>query len=215
MPERVCITGVSTRAAAESAARAGFRVATIDAFADIDQHPSVTAHALSRPFSAHAAAEAARGVECDSVVYLSSFENHPRAVATLACGRTLWGNPPAVLRHVRDPIAVALALARRGFAVPAVRSGNLGTLEPRNPGTSWLLKPVSSGGGRRVRRWRPGTRLPRAYYLQEFMEGTPGSVVFVAAGRRSVPLGDIASTRRRTGVRGDGLSILRQYPGAA
>jgi predicted ATP-grasp superfamily ATP-dependent carboligase len=51
------------------------------------------------------------------------------------------------------------------------------------------LKPLSSGGGRRVRRWNPGTRLPRGCYLQEFIEGTPGSVVFAAAGGRSVPLG--------------------------
>ena len=60
-------------------------------------------------------------------------------------------------------------------------------MEPRN--LPWLVKPLSSGGGRRVRRWRPGTRLPRGCYLQEFIEGTPGSVVFAAAGGRSVPLG--------------------------
>jgi uncharacterized protein len=185
----VLVAGVSTRAAAESAARAGFRVTAIDAFADIDQHPSVTAHSLPRTFSAHAAAQAGRGVECDAVTYLSSFENHPKAVATLARGRILWGNPPAVLRRVRDPLALARALRERGFAVPAVRSGNPGTLEPGNPGTSWLLKPVSSGGGRRVRRWSPGTRVPRGCYLQEFVEGMPGSVVFAAARGRSVPLG--------------------------
>lgn len=188
MPERVCIAGVSTRAAAESAARAGFRVAAIDAFADLDQHPSVTAIALPCTFSARAAARAARGVECDAVVYLSSFENHPVAVATLAAGRALWGNPPDVLRRVRDPIAVARVLARRGLAVPALWNPEPGTLN-HEPLVSWLAKPLSSGGGRGVRRWRPGTRLPRACYLQEFVEGTPGSVVFVAAGRRSVPLG--------------------------
>jgi len=80
-----------------------------------------------------------------------------------------------------------------------VRSGepgtlNLGTVEPLNPGTlepgtSWLVKPLASGGGRRVRPWRPGTRVPRGYYLQEFVDGTAGSVVFVAAGGRAVPLG--------------------------
>ena len=32
-------------------------------------------------------------------------------------------------------------------------------------------------------------RLPRGCYLQEFIDGTPGSVVFVAAGGRAVPLG--------------------------
>jgi predicted ATP-grasp superfamily ATP-dependent carboligase len=183
----VLVAGVSTRAAAESAARAGFRVTAIDAFGDLDQHPSVTTHTLQRKFSAQAAAMAARGLECGAAAYLSSFENHPTAVATLARGRTLWGNPPAVLRRVRDPLALARALRERGFAVPALRPN-------REPGTgnrepAWLAKPLSSGGGRRVRRWRPGTRLPRGCHLQEFIEGTPGSVVFVAAGGRSVPLG--------------------------
>jgi predicted ATP-grasp superfamily ATP-dependent carboligase len=190
----VLIAGVSTRAAAESAARAGFRVTAIDAFADLDQHPSVTAHALPKNFSAHAAARAAREISCDAVVYLSNFENHRKAVARLAAGRTLWGNPPAVLQRVRDPLAVAHAFARRGFAVPAVLPSEPRTLEPWNPGTvepgtSWLVKPVSSGGGRRIRRWRAGARVPRGCYLQQLVEGVPGSVVFVAAGGRAVPLG--------------------------
>jgi predicted ATP-grasp superfamily ATP-dependent carboligase len=206
----VLVAGLSTRAAAESAGRAGFRVTAIDAFGDLDQHPLVAALTLERKFSAHAAARAAQGIECDAVAYLSSFENHPKAVATLARGRALWGNPPAVLRRVRDPLALARALGERGFAVPAARSGNLGTLEPWNPGTSWLLKPLSSGGGRRVRRWSPGTRLPRGCYLQEFIEGTPGSVVFAAAGGRSVPLG---ISRQLVGVRAFGATGY-QYCGS-
>jgi uncharacterized protein len=193
----VLIAGVSTRAAAESAARAGFRVTTIDAFADLDQHPSVTAHAIPRGFSAHAAARAAREVACDAVVYLSNFENHPNAVRMLTKGRALWGNAPDVLRRVRDPILVARALARRGFAVPAVVPGEPGALEPWNPRTleplnsEWLVKPLASGGGHRVRRWRTRARarLPRGCYLQELISGASGSVVFAAAGGRAVPLG--------------------------
>src|ERR1700733_11602086 len=96
LPRRVLIAGVSTRAAAESAARAGFTVTAIDAFGDLDQHPSVRGLSLTRdfgvPVSAHAAARAARPIACDAVAYLSSFDNHPRAVAALAAGRTLWGD---------------------------------------------------------------------------------------------------------------------------
>src|SRR5205823_6114774 len=93
-----------------------------------------------------------------------------------------WGNAPAVLRRVRDPLLVAQALRRRGFAVPAVSIG-----EPE-PSSSWLVKPLASGGGRRVRPWRGG-RVPRGCYLQQLVDGTPGSVVFVAAGGHVVPLG--------------------------
>ena len=186
---RVLVVGLSTRAAAESAARAGFAVTAIDAFNDLDQHASVRRLSLPREFgarfSAHAAARAARSLECDAVAYLSSFENHPGAVRTLAVGRSLWGNTPEVLGRVRDPLRVMQALRRRGLAAPDVRLDPTPTHEAR----CWLMKPLASGGGLRVRPWRRGTRPPRGSYLQEFVDGTAGSVAFVAAGGRAVPLG--------------------------
>lgn len=208
---RVVIVGVSTRAAAESAARAGFDVAAIDAFADLDQHPAVHAHSLQVPFTARAAAEAARSIECDAVAYLSNFENHPAAVRVLTAHRMLWGNPADVLTRVRDPILVAQTLSRVGFAAPEVRlkpdaptgkpspgaafevsrtarSGGASDFSRTSP-EDWLVKPLASGGGHGVRFWRPDDAVPRGTYLQRFVDGTPGSVVFVAAGGRAVPVG--------------------------
>ena len=52
----------------------------------------------------------------------------------------------------------------------------------------WLVKPILSGGGHGVRLWQGG-KLPRGCYRQELVDGTSGSVVFVAAGGRAVPLG--------------------------
>jgi predicted ATP-grasp superfamily ATP-dependent carboligase len=51
-----------------------------------------------------------------------------------------------------------------------------------------MLKPMRSGGGRRVRLWS-GERVPRDCYLQERIGGAAGSIVFVAARGRAVPLG--------------------------
>ena len=198
----VLITGVSTRAAAESAALAGFEVTALDAFGDLDQHPSVRALSLRRDFgarfSAGAAARAARTVECDAVAYLSSFENHPAAVRTLAAGRTLWGNPPEVLRRVRDPLLVARVFRRRGLATPAVRLARDAAVRDEDALTDgerrgWLAKPRASGGGHGI---APAPAAPmaaagprRGWYLQERIDGTPASVVFVAAGESAVPLG--------------------------
>ena len=205
--ERVLIVGASTRAAAESAARAGFAVTSIDAYADLDQHPSVRALSAPRdfgvPFSAAAAARIAQSIACDAVAYLSSFENHPRAVGTLAGGRTLWGNAPDVLRRVRDPFVLAEALRRHGVVVPAVRTNandpndSNDPNDPNNPNDpndvidvlDWLVKPRASGGGHGVKEWRRGTRLARRHYLQQRIDGTPGSIVFAAAHGRSVPIG--------------------------
>jgi len=183
--DRVLIAGVSTRAAAESAARAAFAVTAIDAFGDLDQHPSVRAILLEAAFTARAAVRAARSVECDAVVYLASFENHPNAVKALAEGRTLWGNPPEVIRRVRDPVILAEVLRKRGLAGPQVR-----LLAPESRTVNqWLVKPLASGGGQRIRRWPRGETLPRGCYLQELIDGPPGSVAFVAAAGRAVLLG--------------------------
>ena len=183
----VLIAGASTRAAAESAARAGYAVTAFDAYGDLDHHPSV--HIVSLPrdlnvrFSVSAAARASRDVTCDAVVYLSSFENHRRAVKTLAADRALWGNPPDVLQRVRNPVLLASALERLGFAVPLVTTA-------RRSSGRWLLKPRRSGGGHRVRAWNDSNAAPSGhYYLQEWIDGTPGSIVFVAAGGRVVPIG--------------------------
>jgi len=194
---RVVIAGVSTRAAAESAARAGFQVTAIDAFADLDQHPSVRALSIARPFSADTAARAARDVECDAAVYLSNFENHPEAVHGLGAGRALWGNPPDVLRRVRDPVCLARALRDRGVAVPPVRLEPDATVHsdirsdhgPAGDDRAWLVKPMASGGGHGVHVWHRDAPMADGCYLQEFVDGWPGSIVFVAAGGRVVPLG--------------------------
>lgn len=180
---RVLIAGVSARAAAASAARAGFEVTAIDGFADLDQHEGVRAISLRHDsggrFTAHAAANAARTIDCDAVAYLSNFENHPSAVATLAADRALWGNSPDVLRRVRDPRILGEALRRRGCAVPEMGSAS----------ARLLVKPLASGGGHGVREWHAGSDVPGHFYLQQFIEGTAGSVVFVAARGRAVPLG--------------------------
>lgn len=185
------IVGVSTRAAAESAAKAGFDVIALDAYADLDQHPSVHAVSLSRDFgtgfSAEAIVTAAGQLSSDAVVYLSNLENHPEAVEALAAGRALWGNAPDVLRRVRDPETLASALAARGVRFPQVLT-SVPDAQAR-PDIRWLIKPRASGGGHGVRFWASDEPISRGHYIQEFIEGVAGSVVFVAAGGAGVVLG--------------------------
>jgi uncharacterized protein len=206
----VVIAGISTRAAAESAARAGFDVTAIDFFADLDQHPGVRALSLPRDFGMAAtpdhAARAAASIAADAVVYLSSFENHPLAVSELASGsaseanqRALWGNRPETLARVRNPVLLAEALRRRGCAAPQVCQP--GESAASEHSCQWLLKPLRSGGGHRIRPWQRGMRVPTDHYLQERIEGVPGSIVFVAAGGRARAL---AVTRQLIGEHGAG-----------
>jgi uncharacterized protein len=171
------LAGVSVRAFAESAKAAGFSVAAIDAFGDLDLRAVSAFHALAGPYSAEAAALRARGIPATACAYTSNFENHPDAIVELARGRTLWGNAPDVVSRVRDPFVLARTLSM----APVVRASA--------PSSGrWLLKPRRSGGGHAITEWRRGMRIPRTSVLQERVPGVPGSIVFAADGRSVCPL---------------------------
>ena len=171
---RVLIAGASTRAMAESAAQAGYDVTSLDAFGDLDQHPDVRAFSLPRDFGVEfgveAVADVARSIETDAVAYLSPFENHPATVARLSTGRALWGNDAATLGRARDPAVLPMGTGDTGSA-------------------RWLLKPRASGGGHGIRWWTPGEPIPSGWHVQRFVEGVPGSIIFVAAAGRIAPVG--------------------------
>jgi predicted ATP-grasp superfamily ATP-dependent carboligase len=199
----VLLAGVTTRALAISAARAGYRVTALDAFGDLDLRAAaeVILPSPNTRFTPLQAAAAAEEVPAAFAVYTSNFENHPKAVARLAEGRHLLGNPPEVLVRVRNPIQLMRVLARRGFAIPRTRA----TSEPGLGLGSWLLKPRRSGGGHGTAVWR-GERVAKTRYLQERIEGIPGSIAFAADGRTAVPLG---LTRQLVGDRRLGVEGFR------
>jgi len=195
-PARVLIAGISVRAMAQSAARAGYEVTAIDAFGDLDTlqaaHRALTPRRdLDRPFSAARLAALAREVPAEFLCYGSTLENYPRTLADLMRRRHLLGNAPGVLRRVRDPLHLTRTLRRNGFAAPRTRA------TPAEAG-SWLLKPRRSGGGRGIVPWTRGSTVPRARYLQERVRGIPGSMAFSADGRRLIPL---AVSRQLIGIR--------------
>ena len=184
------ITGLSTRAIAQSAVRGGHRVITLDYFGDRDQAESVPNLSLKRhlglPFSAQNLLRASHQLEYQAVVYTSNLENHPEVVAALAQGKTLLGNPPHVLRHVRDWQALGAFCVRHGIPFPATLLP--GEEEAADPGKAWLVKPRRSGGGHGIDLWS-GQPLSDEHLLQQYISGQPASAAFVADGRRSVLLG--------------------------
>jgi uncharacterized protein len=185
----VLLAGVTTRALAVSAAKAGYRVTAVDAFGDLDlcavAEVVPKARLLGR-YLPRLAAMAAAAVPASMVAYTSNFENDPDAVACLSQGRRLLGNPPEVLLRVRNPIELMRLLRRGGFPAPDTRASPA----PRAPGRArWLLKPRRSGGGRGIRIWHAGQPVPRSGYLQERILGLPGSIVFAADGHNAVTLG--------------------------
>ncbi len=181
--------GFTVRAPAQSAVRAGVAPLAADAFGDRDLLavcPDARALGTTeRPYSPRALAELARGLRFDAVVYTGALENHPAVVAALAQQVPLWGNAPAVLRAVRDWRQVSRELAAAGFSVPV-------TLAPGQAvptAGAWLQKPAAGAGGAGIRVAVAGTVPPRNRLVQEWVQGTPGSALFVGNGKESRLLG--------------------------
>jgi predicted ATP-grasp superfamily ATP-dependent carboligase len=186
----VVIAGVTTRALAVSAARAGYRVTAVDAFGDRDLLEIADVIRVraepGRNRGAMRAAEAAASVSVELAAYTSNFENYPAAVARLAQGRRLLGNSADVLARVRDPVEVMRVLRRHNLPWIETRGG------PPRGGSHrgrWLLKPRRSGGGHGIVPWSPGKAVGRTMYLQRQVGGIPGSISFASDGASAVVLG--------------------------
>lgn len=200
----VLIAGVSVRAFAESAARAGYRVVGIDAFGDLD---FVAIAAESRrlvPYRTTRAVQAVRDVTAAAVCYTSNLENRPTAVRELMRGRVLWGNTPQTLALARNPAVVAKALISAGLRAPRVR--RRAPTDAADTRKRWLLKPRASGGGHNIVRWSSSVPVRRSHVLQERIPGRPGSILFAADGAEAVVLG---VTRQLIGLKQFGVSGFR------
>jgi uncharacterized protein len=160
-------------------------VIAFDLFGDMDLRADrvVTRRSLT------ALVDAAMEEEPGDVIYGASFENHPKLVERLAERHTLLGNPPDVLRAVRDPARLAAVLGDRYART---------TFTPPSSGR-WLRKPLRGGGGIRVREWRGGA-LPPGTFLQERIDGVPCSAA--AVGDVVLGVTEQLVGRREFGVRG-------------
>lgn len=196
---RILITGVSTRAIAESAVHSlglaegdgGQQIITLDYFGDRDQRGLVQNYALLRDFgldfSAQALLQASQGLQYEAVVYISNLENYPDVVGEMARRASLLGNAPAVLRQVRDWRLLREFCRTAPIRCPTtLLPGEEGQAEP---GVPWLYKPLRSGGGHGIRYWDGTAQLDGEHVLQRCIAGRPASAAFVADGQRSVVIG--------------------------
>jgi predicted ATP-grasp superfamily ATP-dependent carboligase len=184
----VLIAGVTTRALATSAAKAGYTVTAIDAFGDRDLQAIARVIVPCGPEQRYGPLEAAAAgadVAAELVAYTSNFENYPSAVARLAQRRQLLGNPPRVLEKVRNPVELMRTLRHHRVDSPISRL----TAPAGHPSLRWMLKPRRSGGGHGVKAWRGGAAIPRTMYLQQRISGPSGSIVFASSGERAIVLG--------------------------
>ena len=121
----------------------------------------------------------------DALAYVSSLENHPDVVRSLAGKRPIFGNPPDVLREVRHWPTLRRFCRREGIAMPLTLFA--GEENQADRSIPWLRKPALSGGGHGIRLW-DGSALNRTGYIQVLVPGVSASAVFAADGRQGVVL---------------------------
>jgi predicted ATP-grasp superfamily ATP-dependent carboligase len=193
----VLILGASTRAAAQSAIRAGLAPICADLFADLDLRAGAQVlEVADYPRGLVAATAAAPACPW---MYTGGLENHPGLVARISESRPLWGNSPEVLRRIRDPWHVRELLLESGL--PALRVWPRDAAPPPADGT-WLLKPLRGAAGRGIHVWEgllTGRKtLREPHYFQERRRGTAVSALYLAGPAQTHLLG---VTRQLIGLR--------------
>lgn len=173
--EPLLIVGASARAAAFSAARAGFSPFWIDEFGDADlaeNFPGVKVPPANYP---GAIPDAARTLPAMPFLYTGAMENHRQVLESLSRERELLGNSAEICRAVRDPFLLQACLRDAGLGFASVTS------EPPANKNGWLCKPLNGSGGLGIR-FSDGAA-PVGHYLQTFISGRSVAAVFVGDGR--------------------------------
>ena len=185
--KRLAIVGASARAAAFSAARAGFDVVAADLFADADLARVVDATQVTN--YPNQLGDWLRGIECDAWLYTGALENYPKLVDRMAAFKPLLGNCGEALRTVRDPLVLQQLVTEAGLDFPETLDSPIGL--PKF--SRWLCKTYRGSSGSGVWRLADKGALERATLeravFQWFVEGLPASAIFACSGAGSKLLG--------------------------
>ncbi len=197
----ILLVGASVRALMESAVESGHEVIGIDFFSDIDTRWQGKTINLSedyglKPTIKHVL-EVAKTISCDGLVYASGPENTTKELNYWERKGLLRGNGISTLTKVRNPWKLHQSLGKIGVKMP--RFCSVGEWKYHEDVKRWLLKPLNRGGGHGIVELSKkkedvldllsGLSRPACFIVQEYIDGIPGSVTFLANGRKAVVLG--------------------------
>ncbi len=174
---RLVIIGASTRAAAWSAYRAGFQPICVDQFADCDLQR--IAKVISAEYPQNIVARLT-GVEADGWLFVGAMENHGQILSELQRHSELgryFGPDLHTINSLRSPTYLATCLHDLA-CYPEIAFGPM----PDHDGSTWLSKPIHSGGGLGMVKTDRLERSP-GRYLQRYIAGIPMSVLYCVSDR--------------------------------
>jgi len=190
LPERLLLIGCSARMLVQSAARTGIRPVSIDLFADQEtsacsEHCEAVKSAeigFERESVLRAAERLAPAGSGYALIYGSGLDADPGILEELARGRTLYGNPPELLRLLKTPDTFFGLL--RQLDIPYPESSRTQPPDAEH----WLLKSSRSEGGKGVR-FCAQTELGPTDYYQRRLPGKAMSALFLANGENARIIG--------------------------
>ncbi|MDQ6869263.1 MAG: ATP-grasp domain-containing protein [Pseudomonadota bacterium] len=188
----ILIAADSGRALAAAARRAGYRPLVADFFDDSDTRGFCAANrliaggldtgfeceSLITALEALAGGEAPRGF-----VYGAGFEDRAGLLKLVAQRWTLFGNPPGVVRSVKDPVRLAELCAVLNIPHPEISARM-----PRD-GRHWLVKSAGGSGGRHVAPAGALRAEGEKIYFQRIAAGEPVSILFLGNGAKARVVG--------------------------
>ncbi len=175
-----------------AAVQAGFKVSSIDGFADSQTQAMATFTEVA-PFDHDGFQAEALLAIIDTLdtgryigfVYGSGFEAQPALVAEIAKRMPLLGNLPATLTSVKSPRIFFSACARLGVAHPQTWTQANASLP-----LDGLVKAVGGSGGSHVQPYSNAkVSLDKQHYAQQKLHGLPVSVLFLAHGQQVALVG--------------------------
>ncbi|HEX3494168.1 MAG TPA: ATP-grasp domain-containing protein, partial [Methylocella sp.] len=184
----ILIAASSGRALAVAGRRAGFRPLVADFFDDSDTRGFCVASrlvegSLEAGFNAESLIGALEELAIEAApcgfVYGAGFEDRAELLELVAQRWAIFGNAPAVVRSVKDPVRLAELCAVLNIPHPKISARM-----PRDR-QHWLVKSAGGSGGSHV---APAGALRAAgekIYFQRIAAGDPVSILFLADGSKA------------------------------
>ena len=188
----ILIAASSGRALAAAARRAGYRPLVADFFDDSDTRGFCAANrliegGLDTGFEGEsligALEELAKEATPCGFVYGAGFEDRAGLLELVAQRWTLFGNPPAVVRSVKDPVRLAELCAALNIPHPKISARM-----PRD-GRHWLVKSAGGSGGSHVAPAGALRAEGEKIYFQRIAAGEPVSILFLGDGAKARVVG--------------------------